>query len=217
MTDMSERSVREHLHNLEHAYGKIRREHRRREKGGGKGKFTSDGIWLLAPAHRLRPPRKGDEPPADEPTENFADGEKRAHRRKSLPPDRRKSLPGNRQGVEPSGEPSVTPVGAQSAAPEHRPDTYVAMIDRQSGLLGVPLDAEERRNLGTFVKGLIGEREATAEQMLLFVSRYSVRRGQGAKIRFSQAWSDAIAPPRAPGSTKIMDVEETDYDEEGYR
>ena len=26
MTDMTERSVREHLYNLEHAYGKIRRE-----------------------------------------------------------------------------------------------------------------------------------------------------------------------------------------------
>lgn len=49
---MSVRSVRKHLHNLEHAYGKILREHR--------GEFTSDGIWLLAPAHSLRPPRKGD-------------------------------------------------------------------------------------------------------------------------------------------------------------
>jgi hypothetical protein len=59
MTEMSERSVREHLHNLEHAYGKIRREHRRKGPGRNRGEFTSDGIWLLAPAHRLRPPRKG--------------------------------------------------------------------------------------------------------------------------------------------------------------
>jgi hypothetical protein len=36
MTDMTERSVREHLYNLEYAYGKIRREHRR--KGSGRGK-----------------------------------------------------------------------------------------------------------------------------------------------------------------------------------
>jgi hypothetical protein len=98
MTDMTERSVREHLYNLEHAYAKIRREHRRKEKGGGKGEFTSDGIWLLAPAHRLRPPRKGDAPPLEEPAENFAVGEKRAYRRKSLPLDRRKGFPGNRQG-----------------------------------------------------------------------------------------------------------------------
>jgi hypothetical protein len=61
MTDMTERSVREHLHNLEHAYGKIRREHRRKGSGRSRGEFTSDGIWLLAPAHRLRPPRRGDE------------------------------------------------------------------------------------------------------------------------------------------------------------
>ena len=86
MTDMTECSVREHLHNLEHVYGKIRRKHRRKELGKGKGEYTSDGIWLLAPAHRLRPPRKGDAPPEHEPPENFAVGEKRAHGRKSLPP-----------------------------------------------------------------------------------------------------------------------------------
>src|SRR5215218_6698765 len=72
MTDMTERSVREHLHNLEHAYGKIRREHRRKGQGRGRGEFTSDGIWLLAPAHRLRPPRRGDAPPVEEPAEEFS-------------------------------------------------------------------------------------------------------------------------------------------------
>lgn len=51
MTDMTERSVREHLHNLEHAYGEIRREHRRKGSGRGRGEFTRDGIWFLAPAH----------------------------------------------------------------------------------------------------------------------------------------------------------------------
>jgi len=217
MTDMSERSVREHLHNLEYAYGKIRREHRRKGGSGGRGKFTSDGIWLLAPAHRLRPPRSGDAPAEEEPAEKFADGEKRAHRRKTLPPARRQSLPGNRQGVEPSGDPSATPVGARGAASEHRADTYVAMIERQTGLLGAPLDAGERRNLGVFVKGLIEERGATVEQMLLFASRYSLRRGQGAKIRFSQAWADVNATPRGIGSIAITDAEEADYDEEGYR
>ena len=73
MTDMTERSVREHLHNLEHAYGKIRREHRRKGSGRGRGEFTSDGIWLLAPTHRLRPPRRGEVAEA-EPAEEFAAG-----------------------------------------------------------------------------------------------------------------------------------------------
>ncbi len=41
---MTERSVREHLRNLEHVYGKIRREHRRKGSRRGKGEFTSDGI-----------------------------------------------------------------------------------------------------------------------------------------------------------------------------
>jgi predicted ArsR family transcriptional regulator len=39
MTDMTERSVREHLDNLEHAYRKIRREHRRKGSGRSKGEF----------------------------------------------------------------------------------------------------------------------------------------------------------------------------------
>lgn len=216
MTDMTERSVREHLHNLEDAYGKIRREHRRKGSGRGRGESTSDGIWLLAPAHRLRPPRSGDEPIEDEPPEKVAVGEKRAYRRKSLPPGGRKSFPGNRQGVEPLEEPSATPVGARGAAVEHRTNTYVAMIERQTGLLGVPLDAEERRNLGGFVKDLIEERKATAGQILRFVSRYSLRRGQGAKIRFSQAWADVAAAPKASESQSTAEAEAA-YDEEGYR
>ncbi|MGF1471716.1 MAG: hypothetical protein ACFB50_08255 [Rubrobacteraceae bacterium] len=216
MTDMTERSVREHLHNLEHAYKRIRREHRRKGSGRGKGEFTSDGIWLLAPTHRLRPPKSGDQSPEVEPPEKFAVGEKRAYRRRSLPPGGRKSFPGNRQGVEPSGEPSVAPAGARDAALDHRADTYVAMIERQTGLLGVSLDADERRNLGVFVKALIEDREAMAEQMLRFVSRYSLRRGQGAKIRFSQAWSDVAAGPKAPDSGTTADGEAA-YEEEGYR
>ena len=216
MTDMTERSVREHLHNLEHAYRKIRREHRRKGSGRGRGEFTSDGIWLLAPAYRLRPPRQQDASLEEEPPEKFAVGEKRAYRRKNLPPGGRKSFPGNRQGVEPSVDPSATLVGARGAAVEHRGDTYVAMIDRQTRLLGVPLDAEERRNLGVFVKALIEKQEATAEQILRFVSRYSLRRGQGAKIRFSQAWADVAAVSRASDSETAADSEAA-YHEEGYR
>lgn len=56
MTDMTERSVREHLHNLEQSYGKIRREHRRKVSGRGRGEFTSDGIWLLAPRSPFEAP-----------------------------------------------------------------------------------------------------------------------------------------------------------------
>ncbi len=220
MTDMSERSVREHLHNLEHAYGKIRREHRRRQKGGGRGKFTSDGIWLLAPAHRLRPPRKGDAPPDEEPAENFAVGEKRTHRRQTLPPSRRRGFPGNRQGAEPPGEPSGAPAGVP-APPGHRPGTYVAMIDRQTDLLGVPLDSEEKRNLAAYLGRLIGEHGASPEQMVLFVSRYCVRRGRGAKIRPSQAWSDVVGDEKnghgQPSGAVGGGDATAEYDEGGYR
>ncbi len=92
MTDMTERSVREHLHNLEHAYGKIRREHRRKGTGRGRGEFTSDGICLLAPAHRLRPPKRGEVAEAES-AEEFSVGEKRAHRRQTFPPGGRKEPP----------------------------------------------------------------------------------------------------------------------------
>ncbi len=185
MTDMSERSVREHLHNLEHAYGKIRREHRRKESGKGRGEFTSDGIWLLAPAHRLRPPRRGDVPHVNEPAENLAVGEKRAHRRKSLPPGGRKGFPGNRQGVEPSGDPS--------AVLPHRPETYAGMVEEQSRLLGVPLDQEELRNLLTYAGHLIGEQGAGPLPMLRWASHYATRRAENPKIRPSQAWADVAS------------------------
>jgi hypothetical protein len=157
MTDMTQRSVREHLHNLEHAYGKIRREHRRKGSGRGRGEFTSDGIWLLAPAHRLRPSRRGDEISGEEPPENVAVGEKRAHRRKRLPPGGRKGFPGNRQGVELSGGPSGVP-----ASPGHRPDTYAGMVEEQARLVGVPLDPEEYRNLRTYAGHLIEEQGGVA-------------------------------------------------------
>jgi hypothetical protein len=214
MTDMTERSVREHLHNLEHAYGKIRREHRRKGSGRGRGEFTSDGIWLLAPAHRLRPPRRGEAPLADEPAEEFSDGEKRAHRRKSLPPGRRKSLPGNRQGV----EPSVAPAGGEGEDPSpspHRSDTYVGVIEVQSRLLGVPLDGDQLEKIGAYAKTLLKERGATRAQMLRWATHYATRRSENPKIRPSQAWADVAdgrqvvdGVPRGGVSTSVVGATE---------
>ena len=213
MTDMTERSVREHLYNLEHAYGKVRREHRRKGSGRGKGEFTSDGIWLLAPAHRLRPPRRGDEITAEEPPENFADGEKRAYRRKSLPPSGRKGFPGNRQGVEPSGDPSGVP-----ASPGHRPETYAGMVEEQSRLLGAPLDGEELRNLRAYAGRLIGERGAGPLPMLRWASHYATRRAENPKVRPSQAWADVAADDRdggrspRPVSTAVVGATQDAYE-----
>jgi hypothetical protein len=214
MTDMTERSVREHLHNLEHAYGKIRREHRRKESGKGRGEFTSDGIWLLAPAHRLRPPRRGDVPHVNEPAENLAVGEKRAHQRKSLPPGRRKSLPGNRQRVEPSGAPAGVE-GEDSSPSPHRSDTYVRVIEVQSRLLGVPLDGDQLDKIGAYAKTLIEERSATRAQMLRWATHYATRRSENPKIRPSQAWADVAdgwgdygGLPRRGASTAVVGATE---------
>lgn len=185
MTDMTERSVREHLHNLEHAYGKIRREHRRKRAGRGKGEYTSDGIWLLAPAHRLRPPRRGDSMIEYEPAENFAGGEKRTHGRKSLPPGGRKSLPGNRKGFEPSGNPLGN-------APPHRADTYVEMIEIQSQLLGSSLDEGDLGKVGAYAKVLIEKHGATRAQMMRWATHYTTRRSESSRIQPSQAWTDVL-------------------------
>ena len=208
MTDMTERSVREHLYNLEHAYAKIRREHRRKGSGRGRGEFTSDGIWLLAPAHRLRPPRRGDETPPEEPPENFADGEKRTHGRKGLP--------GNRQGVEPSGDPSGVP-----APPRHRPETYVEMVEEQSRLLGAPLDGQELRNLRAYAGRLIGEQGAGPVPMLRWAAHYATRRAENPKVRPSQAWADVAADDRdgargrrRPGSIAVTGTTQEAYEGE---
>jgi hypothetical protein len=212
MTDMTERSVREHLYNLEHAYGKIRREHRRKGMGRGKGEFTSDGIWLLAPAHRLRPPKRGDALVEAEPAEEFSDGEKRAHRRQSFPPGRRKGFPGNRQGVEPSGEPS--------GALPHRPDTYVGMVEEQSRLLGVPLDRDELRNLLAYAVHLSEVQRAGPLPMLRWAAHYATRRSENPKIRPSQAWADVAADDRnggrdqKPNSIAILGTTEDAYEGE---
>jgi hypothetical protein len=66
MTDMSERSVREHLSFLEHTAKLIRREERRRKDGTR----ASDYIWVLAPKHRLRPPEPEGVPEDDQPEES---------------------------------------------------------------------------------------------------------------------------------------------------
>jgi hypothetical protein len=217
VTDMTERSVREHLHNLEHAYGKIRREHRRKGSGRGRGEFTSDGIWLLAPAHRLRPPRRGEEIAAEEPPESFSVGEKRAHRRKSLPPGGRKGFPGNRQGSEPSGDPSVVP-----ASPGHRPETYAGMVEEQARLLGVPLDPGEHRNLCAYAGRLIEDQGASPLSMLRWAVHYATRRAENPKIQPSQAWADVATVrgdgdyrsghPRALGSIAVVGTSEADYE-----
>ena len=217
MTDMTERSVREHLYNLEHAYGKIKREHRR--KGPGRGEFTSAGIWLLAPAHRLRPPRRGDAPAVEEPAENFAVGEKRAHRRKSFPEPAEDSS--GEPSVEPPGDPSGTPVGDSRARP-HRADTYVRMVQEHSRMLRVPLDAGERDLLGPYAKALIERDGATRRQMLLWTAHYSTRRSENPRIQPSQAWADVATlwragdhcpgRPRALGSIAVVGAVEADYE-----
>ena len=210
MTDMTERSVREHLYNLEHGYGKIRREHRRKGAGRGKGEFTSDGIWLLAPAHRLRPPKRGEAVEA-EPAEEFSAGEKRAHERKSFPPGGRKGFPGNRKRVEPSGDPSV--------ALPHRPEMYAGMVEEQSRLLGVPLDGEEHRNLVAYARRLIEGQGAEPLPMLRWAARYATRRAENSKIRPSQAWADVVADElngargqAAAGSTVALEATEEAYE-----
>lgn len=67
MMGLQERSVRGHLANLEED-GLIRREERRADSG----QRTSDGIWLLAPEGRLKPPAKiaGSEKPTGRKLQN---------------------------------------------------------------------------------------------------------------------------------------------------
>ena len=57
-------------------------------------------------------------------------------------------------------------------------------------MLGVPLDAGERRNLGRYVKGLIQKQGASPTDLLRFSSHYATRRAENPKIRPSQAWAD---------------------------
>ena len=107
MCDMTPRTVREHLYNLEHGYKKIRREHRKK----GDGTYTSDGIWLLAPKSRLRPPKTSDGEDDSPPAEKFSVGEKRAHQRKTSTAGPAEKFSGEPSGVEPSVDSSEKPAG----------------------------------------------------------------------------------------------------------
>lgn len=85
-------------------------------------------------------------------------------------------------------------------------------------MLGVPLDATERRNLGRYVKGLIEKQGASAADLLRFSSHYATRRAENPKIRPSQAWSDVRGdPPARDGgqdgrSVAIIGATEADYE-----
>lgn len=85
-----------------------------------------------------------------------------------------------------------TDVGVRGK-PSHRPDTYVRKVAGECELLGVPLDATERRNLGRYVKGLIEKQGAGVADLLRFSSRYATRRAENPKVRPSQAWADVAA------------------------
>jgi hypothetical protein len=87
-------------------------------------------------------------------------------------------------------------------------------------LLGAPLDAEERRNLGRYVKVLVEKQEASAADLLRFCSHYATRRAKNAGIKPSQAWGDVVASggggyrPRTglPGSNAVVGATEADYE-----
>lgn len=88
-----------------------------------------------------------------------------------------------------------TIVGVQGK-PLHRADTYVRKISEECDLLGVPLDATERRNLGRYVKNLIEKQGASVADLLRFSGHYANRRGQNPRIRPSQAWADVAKDSR---------------------
>jgi uncharacterized protein YciW len=92
----------------------------------------------------------------------------------------------------------------------HRPDTYVKKVRQECDLLGVPLDAAERRNLGRYVEVLIAKHGAGANELLRFCSRYAMRRAENPKIRPSQAWADVTKEAgsgisrRGKGNTNVV-------------
>lgn len=100
--------------------------------------------------------------------------------------DRGASAHGKRRGKE-DEDPTV--VGAQGK-PLHRPDTYVRKVSGECALLGAPLDAAEKRNLGRYIKGLIEKQGAGAADLLRFSAHYATRRAENSRIRPSQAWAD---------------------------
>ena len=123
MCDMGVRTVRRHLDFLEDTAGLIRREERRR----ADGTRTSDYIWVLAPADRLRPPSRSDAPavpPKPQPA-NLAAGDpggapSTGQIRHDNRPDSTRQ-PANLAGpllIDPSGEPSGDPSGNEEASYE---------------------------------------------------------------------------------------------------
>jgi DNA-binding transcriptional ArsR family regulator len=104
--------------------------------------------------------------------------------------------------------------------PPHRADTYVRKVSTESEMLGVPLDAAERRNLGRYVKGLIEKHGADATDLLRFCGYYATRRAENPRIRPSQAWGDVVAArrnddrssPRRTGSNAVVGATEADYE-----
>lgn len=97
-----------------------------------------------------------------------------------------------------------TIVGAQGK-PLHRADTYVRKISGESELLGVPLDATERRNLGRYIKNLIEKQGVGVADLLRFSSHYATRRAENPRIKPSQAWAD-VAKGSGSGDDSIAVV-----------
>lgn len=72
-------------------------------------------------------------------------------------------------------------------------------------MLGVPLDAAERRNLGRYVKDLIEKQAAGVADLLRFSGHYATRRAENPKIRPSQAWADVAVEDRNGGRGRRPD------------
>lgn len=84
----------------------------------------------------------------------------------------------------------------------HRADTYLRKISGECELLGVPLDAVERRNLGSYIKNLIEKQGVGVVYLLRFSGHYATRRAENPRIKPSQAWAD-IAKGSGGGGDSI--------------
>lgn len=208
MTDMSERSVREHLHNLEDAYKKIHRKHRR--KGG---KYTSDGTWLSAPKERLKPPENSRQ---ESPTAEFAVGEKRTRQRQSSPPDQRQNLPPNRQ-YEPSEEPSVV---AQEELPTD--DVTARCLLLLSEIKGFPRDNEANTKKITEYRECFSNANPVevCEDFAAFIDEKPFRKNDKPRLRLRNFFKTADKSPSRgpangqspPGEYDHPEKTETDYE-----
>lgn len=110
--------------------------------------------------------------------------------------DRDAPAHGKRRGKEDKDIPTTVGV------PPHRPDTYVRKTSGECALLGVPLDAAEKRNLGRYVKDLIEKQGAGVADLLRFSGHYATRRAENPRIRPSQAWADVAKKPGAGGTAR---------------